>query len=215
MKKGIWIIIVLAVLGGLYFLFSQGGTKIEPAFEVGVLHPLDNIKGLPAQAGNASSTIVLMEYSDFQCPACRTYYPVVRQIMQEFGDKITLVYRHFPLTGIHANAEFAARAAEAASKQGKFWEMHDLLFEKQNEWSSSANVSEIFESYAKLLDLNIEQFRSDWKSEGVKNFVSAQRMHALKSGLQGTPSFFINGKQIQNPSSVDDFRKVITEALAK
>ena len=209
MKKGIWIIIVLAVLGGLYFLFSQGGTKIEPAFEVGVLHPLDNIKG------NASSTVVLMEYSDFQCPACRTYYPVVRQIMQEFGDKITLVYRHFPLTGIHANAEFAARAAEAASKQGKFWEMHDLLFEKQDEWAKANDVETIFKNYAVLLGISPDQFVVDWKSKEVKDFVRAQKNHATKSGLQGTPTFFLNGKQIQNPASLEAFRAIILTELAK
>lgn len=209
MKKILWVVIVLLAFVGLYFLFSQGGPKIEPSLEVGVLHPLDNVKG------NSTSTIVLMEYSDFQCPACRGYYIVLRQIVQEFGDRIAFVYRHFPLTGIHANAEFAARAAEAAGEQGKFWEMHDILFEKQSEWSNVGNVTELFESYAKLLDLDIEKFRADWKSDSVKNFVSAQRIHSLKSGLQGTPSFFINGERIQNPSSLEEFRKIIIEALAK
>jgi len=207
MKKILWIAIVLLALLGLYFLFSSGAPKIEPKLEVGVLHPLDNIKG------NKEAKVVIMEYSDFQCPACRSYYLVVREIMQEYGDRVAFVYRHFPLTGIHANAEFAARAAEAAGEQGKFWEMHDLLFEKQSEWSNSANVAEIFESYAKLLDLNIEQFNLDWRSKEIKNFVSAHRVHSLKSGLQGTPSFFINGKQIPNPDSIEQFRKIISDAL--
>jgi len=126
----------------------------------------------------------------------------------------TFVYRHFPLIGIHPNAEFAARAAEAAGKQGKFWEMHDLLFEKQDEWAKAPDVESKFESYATLLNISIEQFKTDWVSKEVKDFVKTQRMHAIKSGLQGTPSFFINGKQIQNPASVQAFKILINEALA-
>jgi protein-disulfide isomerase len=178
-----------------------------------VLHPLDHVKGRLPEAGGATSTVVLMEYSDFQCPACRSYYPVVREIMQEFGDQITFAYRHFPLSGIHANAEFAARAAEAAHKQGKFWEMHDLLFEKQNEWANVADVLPIFESYADLLGLSKTQFMADFVSKEVKDFVRAERTHALTSGLQGTPSFFLNGKQIPNPGSVEEFKNVIREAI--
>lgn len=206
MKNFIWlggIIIAIVVL----MFWGKGSQNIEPAFEVGVIHPQDHIKG------NASSTVVIMEYSDFQCPACRSYYPVVREVMAEFGDRVALVYRHFPLIGIHPNAELAARAAEAASRQGKFWEMHDLLFEKQNEWASVANVAPMFESYATLIGLSVEQFKTDFVSKEVKDFVRAQRAHAVKAGLQGTPSFFINGKQIQNPSSVLLFKEIIKNAL--
>lgn len=206
-KTFIWIAIIVVVIGGLIFLGEGGGSKIEPALEVGVVHPLDHIKG------NASSTVVLMEYSDFQCPACRSYYPIMREITTEFGDKALFIYRHFPLISIHFNAEFAARASEAASKQGKFWEMHDLLFEKQNEWANAADPSPMFESYATLIGLNIDQFKLDFKSPEVRDFVRAQRTHAVQSGLQGTPSFFINGKQIQNPNSVDEFKTIIRTAI--
>lgn len=197
------------VLIGIMFWGVKGATEINPGFELGVVHPLDNIKG------NASSSVVIIEYSDFQCPACRVYYSVTKEIMVEYGDRIVFVYRHFPLTSIHANAEFAARAAEAAGKQGKFWEMHDLLFEKQDEWAKVANVQPLFESYATLLGLSVQQFKSDWVSQEVKDFVKAQRAHAVKSGMQGTPSFFINGKQIQNPSSVAAFKDIINSALSQ
>ena len=208
-KNIIWLVIGVVVFGGIYF-FSRGGNEGvngEVAFETGILNPIDHIKG------NASSTIVLMEYSDFQCPACRSYYPLVRQIMAEFGDRIVFVYRHFPLTSIHQNAEFTARASEAAAKQGKFWEMHDLLFEKQNEWAKVADLEPILVNYATLIGLNIEQFKLDWRSKEIKNLVSAQRIHAVKSGLQGTPTFFLAGKKINNPVSIDDFRAVIKKAL--
>jgi protein-disulfide isomerase len=206
MKNFIWIggIVVITVI--LMFLATRR-TAINPPFELGIIHPLDNIKG------NASSSVVVMEYSDFQCPACKNYYPVMRELMTEFGDRVAFVYRYFPLTAAHPNAEFAARAAQAAGKQGKFWEMHDLLFEKQNEWTSVANVEPIFESYAALLDISVNQFKIDWASREVKDFVKAEREHAIKSGLAGTPTFFVNGKQIQNPTSVEAFRAIIRNAI--
>lgn len=197
----------MLIIGAL-FLFGNNTSSIEPPFEVGVIHPLDYVKG------SASSSVILMEYSDFQCPACRAYYPVVREIVAEFGDRVTLVYRSFPLVSIHANAEFAARAAEAARKQGKFWEMHDLLFEKQNEWANVADVMPMFESYAKLIGISPDQFKTDFLSKEVKDFVRAQRLHAVKAGLGGTPSFFLNGKQIVNPNSADEFKQIIRNALS-
>jgi len=215
MKNLTWIVIGLAVLVGLYFLFNSGsgGVSLAIPLEKGVLNPIDHIKG-PANQ-NASSTVVLMEYSDFQCPACRSYYPLMRQLTQEFGDKITFVYRHFPLSSIHQNAEFAARASEAAAKQGKFWEMHDLLFEKQNEWAKVTNLEPLFISYATLLGLDTEQFKIDWRSKEIKNLVITYRAHAVKAGLQGTPTFFLAGEKIVNPNSIDEFRLLIKKALGE
>lgn len=207
MKTFIAIGALIIVLVVVMFLGVKGSTDLTPPLEFGVIHPLDHVKG------NVESPIIIVEYSDFQCPACRVYYGITKQLMVEFGDQISLVYRHFPLTSIHINAEFAARAAEAAGKQGKFWEMHDLLFEKQAEWSNQNDVESLFISYAKLLNISIEQFKADWRSAEVKNFVRAQKNHALKSGLTGTPSFFINGEQIQNPNSVEAFRVIIKEAI--
>lgn len=207
MKATLAIVGVVIVGVIALFMFEGSTSSIKPPFEAGVLHPLDHMKG------NASSTVVLMEYSDFECPACRSYYPILREVFQEYGDRVNFVYRHFPLITIHQNAEFAARASEAASNQGKFWEMHDLLFEKQNEWAKVANVLPVFESYATLLGLNVSQFKSDWASKEVKDFVRAQRTHSLKSNLKGTPTFFLNGKQISNPNSADEFRSILREAL--
>lgn len=199
----------LVLIVGMLIFWSKGVQTIEPPFEVGVIHPLDHIKGA------ASSTVILMEYSDFQCPACRSYYPILREVMTEYGDRITFVYRHFPLISIHPNAEFAARAAEAAHKQGKFWEMHDLLFEKQNEWGKVANIYPVFESYATLLGLSLDQFKIDFASDEVKNLVRAQRVHAVKAGLSSTPTFFLNGKKIENPTSAAMFKELIQKELKK
>jgi protein-disulfide isomerase len=203
----IWTTVVVIAIVSLLIWGREKTPSIEPPFEVGVLHPLDKFKGSP------NAKVLVVEYSDFQCPACKAYYPLVRQMVQEFGSEITFVYRNFPLTSIHFNAEFAARAAESAGKQNKFWEMHDLLFEKQSEWSNTSNVIELFESYARLLSLDIDQFRTDFASREIKEYVRIQRRHATSIGVDGTPSFFINGKQIQNPTTVDEFRKTIREAI--
>ena len=186
---------------------GTGGVDINPPLQLDAIHKLDNVQG------NANAKVVIIEYSDFQCPACRTYYLVMKELMVEFGGEVALVYRHFPLTEIHANSEFAARAAQAAGKQGKFWEMHDLLFEKQSEWSKEANVGPMFESYAKLMGISVEQYKIDWASKEISDLVRAERVHAIKSGLQGTPTFFINGKKIENPSSVDAFRTIIRDTI--
>ncbi len=208
MKNFIWIGGIIIVLTALMFWgVKKGTTEIHPLFKVGVVNSLDHIKG------NATSSVVIVEYSDFQCPACRTYYPVTKELIAEFGNQIAFVYRHFPLTSIHKNSEFAAQAAEAAAKQDKFWQMHDLLFEKQDEWADATNVKPIFESYATLLGISVPQFKIDLNSKKIKDFVKAQRTRAIKLKLQGTPTFFVNGKQIKNPTSVEAFRLIIKNAI--
>ena len=165
--------------------------------------------------GDKDSKIIITEYSDFQCPACASYYEIVKQIHKEFGDKLAIVYRHFPLRQIHANAEIAALSAEAAGKQGKFWEMHDIIFENQKKWESEKNAGEIFIKYAEDLGLNTEQFKQDLDSKEVKDKVEADYQSGVKAGVNHTPTFFINGKEIQNPRSYEEFKNIINEAESK
>jgi protein-disulfide isomerase len=205
MKNYIWMGSVVVVLVALMF-FVVRNTKPSVVFEPGVINSYDNVEG------NRDSKVVVTEYSDFECPACRAYYLVMRQMMAQFGDKVAFVYRHFPLPQ-HANAELAAYAAQAAGKQGKFWEMHNLLFEKQDEWSKAADVGPIFESYANLIGVSVEQFKIDWQSKEIKDLVKAEKDSAIKLNLPGTPSFFINGQQIKNPASVQEFTALINGVL--
>ncbi|MEK7635291.1 MAG: thioredoxin domain-containing protein [Patescibacteria group bacterium] len=209
MKSYIWMGGIILVLITLMFwaVKSASPNSPKPTFDVGVISSSDNIEG------KKDSKVVIVEYSDFQCPACRNYYLVMKELMVEFGDKVAFVYRYFPLTEIHANADIAARAAQAAGKQGKFWEMHNLLFEKQEEWANAKDPESLFESYVTLLGISIPQFKTDIASKEVADFVKSQRADAIKLKLQGTPSFFVNGKQIQNPASVDAFRVIINDAL--
>lgn len=164
--------------------------------------------------GSRDAKVVLVEYSDFQCPACRMYAPVIAQIEEEFPESVAVVYRHFPLRTIHKHAELAARAAEAAGMQGKFFEFHDALFVGQETWAQELDPTKAFEQMASELGLNAETFRSDMKSKGVKEAVQADVAEGEALGIQSTPSFFLNGAFVKDPSGmqlVETVRKAVEE----
>lgn len=164
--------------------------------------------------GAGTTGVTLVEYGDFACPACYQYYPLVEQVRQKYGDQITFQFRNFPLIEIHQNALIGARAAEAASLQGKFWEMYKMLYENQPDWRDSKSPQQFFENYASQIGLNLDQFRQDIKSDGVNNTVQADRDDAKKRGFSGTPSFLLDGKQIDSPRDVDGFSKLIDAEIA-
>jgi formate-nitrite transporter family protein len=134
---------------------------------------------------------------------------MVKQLAEEVGDDVTIVYRHFPLTSIHPNAEPAARAAEAAALQGKFWDMHDMLFEKQRFWSEERDPKQLFVRYASDLGLNTEQFESDISTGAVRDKVDNDRRSGARAAVNGTPTFFLNGQRLDNPRSYDELRTAI------
>jgi len=164
--------------------------------------------------GEKNSKVTLVEYSDFQCPACRAWEPEVESIMSEFGTHIRLVYRNFPLRQLHPNSQIAAQAAEAAGMQGKFWEMHNLLFQNQKAWAPqpSESVKDAFATYAGQLGLNVEQFKNDMNSDKAAGFVNDDESGGEASGVDSTPTFFLNGSEIK-PQNNDDFRKLIRDAI--
>jgi len=209
-KVGWWAAGALIVLGGaalLVWAVMQQNKDIEQA-------PLaDQITAQDHVLGNPDASVVLLEYGDFQCPACGTYHPVLKQLKAEYSDRVAFVYRHFPLTSIHKSADISARATEAAALQGKFWEMHDKLFENQQEWTTG-NDEEVIMGYAQGLGLNMDQFRADINSEGVKNAVEQGRLSGVRSSVNSTPSFFLNGVKIQNPRSLQAFKDLLDQALA-
>lgn len=166
--------------------------------------------------GPASAKVTLVEYSDFQCPACAAFFPVIAKAFAEpeLKDNIRLVYRYFPLS-IHANAQLASQAAAAAALQGKFWEMHDLLFEKQAVWSplSGKAAKEAFASYAEQLGLDKERFLSDIDSSAIKDRVKTDVNSGTASGVNSTPSFFVNGVRMPHPQSYEEFKQNLINAL--
>lgn len=161
-------------------------------------------------AGNKDSKTILIEYSDFQCPACKAYHPLVKQLIKEQGDKFLFVYRHFPLPQ-HAQAKPAAYAAEAAGLQGKFWDMHEKLFDGQTNWAEKRNAEDIFTEYAKALNMDMAKYAEDISSAAVKDKVNNQYKSGVANFVNSTPTFFLNGKKIQ-PKSYEELVKLVTEA---
>ncbi|MBI2573879.1 MAG: DsbA family protein [Candidatus Wildermuthbacteria bacterium] len=162
--------------------------------------------------GNKDAPLTLVEYADFQCPACAVYHPLVRKLEEEFGGNLKVVFRQFPLNAIHENADLAARASEAANLQGKFWEMHDMLFEHQQEWAKNKEAKSMFLQYAFSAGLNQEQFARDLDDPAVKEKISKDLKSGWDSQVQGTPTFFLQGRKIVNPPSYDAFRQLILNA---
>ncbi len=167
--------------------------------------------------GNGSSGVTLVEYGDYECPFCEAYYPTVKVAVAEFNDKIHFQFRNFPLVNIHPNAFAGARAAEAAGLQGKFWEMHDALYVSSNwqVWSTAKDPTPYFAQFAAGLGLNVNQFKTDFASTKVDDLVNADLNEGYKLNIQGTPTFFIDGKQVQIANSLPAFEKVINAEVAK
>lgn len=145
--------------------------------------------------GNKEARVTLIEYSDFECPACKSFSPLINRLSEEYKDNLKVIYRHYPLPQ-HKNALSAAKASEAAGKQGKFWEMHDLLFDKQEQWSNESDIVARLEMYAQSLGLNKDQWRVDYESKEVADAVSADVTLANSIQISSTPTFILNGEKI-------------------
>jgi protein-disulfide isomerase len=206
MSKAFWVAIaaVIVIFGGV--LLFKGGDANAPSNA--------NAKATNHLIGNGKTGVVLIEYGDYQCPFCGQYYPLVKQVQQKYNDQITFQFRNLPLLQIHQNAFAGARAAEAASLQGKFWQMHDALYENQNAWSNSPKALTIFEDYAKQLGMDTNKFKKDFSSSAVNDSINADIL-AFDNTKQekSTPTFFLDGKKIK-PTSVDEFSKLIDGEIA-
>ena len=198
------------MLGGAVYGIYWIAMKNQGASGVALSKPISPDE---PSTGNQSGDVVLVEYSDFQCPACKAYYPVVQQLLKEHGDRVHLVYRHFPLPQ-HKNAKPAAYAATSAGAQGKFWEMHDMLFEHQEDWADSNNAKTIFLGYAVSLGLNVAAFSAAFDNPNIATHVEEDFQSGIVSQVTGTPTFFLNGKKIESPSSYDEFTKLIPKGAA-
>ena len=140
--------------------------------------------------GNANAAIELVEYGDYQCPHCGRAYPIIKRVQEKMGDQLKFVFRNFPLAEIHPDAINAAKASEAAALQDKFWEMHDHIFEHQNRLNYALLVR-----YASQLHLNVEQFETDFAKPALAKKVDDDFESGVRSGVNATPSFFINGEK--------------------
>jgi len=164
--------------------------------------------------------IILTEYSDFQCPACKLWGDYFKELeksknadFEKIKNKVTFVFRNFPLTSIHKNAQTAALAAEAAGIQGKFFEMHDALYKNQTKWADLKEPKIYFISLAKELKLDINKFEKDLDSEKVKQKIKKDISSGTRAQVSSTPSFFINGKSISNLRTTNDLIKILLEEI--
>jgi glutaredoxin len=153
-----------------------------------------DIEGAPTR-GSPMAPVTIVEFSDFECPYCGRAHPIVQQVLREYEGRVRVVFKHFPLSS-HPHAMPAARAAVAAGNQGKFWEMHDLLFEHQRQLEE-----EDLERYAEQLGLDMEQFRADLQSAETQQQVEADKQEGQRVGVEGTPTFFVNGRRFREPPS--------------
>ena len=204
---GAALLIAIIVIGAVK-LTSQGNGNTPD----GVVAGLEPISDADWVLGATSSPAVLIEYSDFQCPACAAYHPLIEKVVADYAGKIAFAYRHFPL-GQHQQAKPAAYAAEAAGKQGKFWQMTKVLFEGQTEGAGESSAEKTFETYAVRHGLNLEQFRADVKSSETKARVETNYQGGIKAGVNSTPTFYLNGKKLLSPSSYEGFKQYIDAAI--
>lgn len=210
---GVFILGTIALLWGLAKVGSNGpitgagdhsttgNTLSEP------VNSGDNVKG------NPEAEITLVEYSDFQCPACAGAAPAVKQLVEEMGEDVRVVYRHYPLRSIHPNAQLAAQASEAAANQGKFWEMHDELFASQRVWSNQSNPTDDFYKLAEKLELDMMKFKQDLTASETKNKVNSDYTSGSASGVAGTPTFYLDGEQLTNFGSYANLKSIIQDKL--
>jgi protein-disulfide isomerase len=167
-----------------------------------------DVAGAPMK-GDPKAPVTIVEFADYQCPYCASAQPLVKQVMEAFPGKVRFVYKHLPLVSIHPNARPAALAAAEAMQQGKFWEMHDLLFQNYSKLDR-ANLSNL----AKQAGLNIDDFEKSMQSEEHRGVVEKDMADSQRAGVTGTPTFFINGKRLMS-RDFDTFKKMIEEALAR
>lgn len=163
--------------------------------------------------GNPEAPVTLVEYLDFECEACGAYYPLLKQLSTEFPDDLRIVTRYFPLPG-HRNGMTAALAVEAAARQDRYQEMHDALFENQRAWGEQQRPDPaLFERYAQQIGLDLERFKADAKDKSVRERVERDVASGTELGNTGTPSFFLNGKKLENPGSYEALKAAIQAAL--
>lgn len=183
---------VVAILIGV----SQLKSNQEPIAGEAVIRDDSHVTG--AEEGQ----VTLVEFGDYQCPACAAAEPTITQLKADFPDELTFSFRNFPLLSIHPNAMDSAKAAEAAALQGKFWEMHDLLYAQQNAWSSLGNPDDQFRAYAEQLELDVDKFMSDYRSQAVTDRVNRDYDDGIALGVNATPTFYLNGEKVEDNSYV-------------
>jgi protein-disulfide isomerase len=213
MKRSLPFIIILAVLavavGSAWYAtrptpgsvtMVNSASPASPAQQASNPRPAAPLVGIPGaepahMLGSANAPAHIEEFGDFQCPPCGMFHPILEQMHNEFGDRLRITFREYPLPG-HNHAVAAASASEAAGLQKKFWEMHDLIYENQKDWKDRYDVVPIFEGYAKQIGLDVERWKRDMSSEQVAQRIFLDSRRGQSMGVKGTPTAFLNGREV-------------------
>lgn len=170
----------------------------------------------PNMLGNPNASVTIEEFADFQCPTCATIHKVLKEVQAAYGSRIKFVFRNYPLTQIHKNAYDAAVSAEAAGRQGRFWDMQNLIFENQTAWSNSADARTVFNGYAEKLSLDVEKFKADVAGFEAKQRVDRDIERGRALNVSSTPTIFINGQAVPfEQMNLVALRQIIDAELAK
>ena len=197
---------IIIVFGGIVWFNNHSDSKNGSSNT----QPTNHVEG------EGQSGVTLVEYGDYQCPYCSEYYQTVKQVVSDYSTQIHFQFRNLPLTQVHQNAFAGSRAAEAAALQNKFWEMHDLLYENQDQWTSSSSPQTVFNQYATQLGLNLNQFKTDYASQKVNNLINADIDAFNKTGeTMETPTFFLDGKKVNPANNENAFKTILDAEIAK
>lgn len=220
MSKRGWIIFAVVVLGLLISLVAwKSSTTVRidvSSVNQDQIQPASKDNGNIADHvfGSTSGKVVLIEYGDIQCPACGSAHPNMRTISEQYQGQLTFIFRNFPLSSIHPNARAAAAAVEAAGLQGKYWEMQNLMYESQNQWSSLTgnDRDSQFVAYAKQLGLDTTKFTSDLTGDPIKQKLAFDLALSNKVGIDSTPTFYLDGTKLDG-SVVQDLQQTKGDTL--
>lgn len=225
-----WIIfgaVIVLLLGGLVLWSRLSNPSIDvSSVDANAVIAASEQNGQIADHvfGKADSKVVLIEYGDFQCPSCGNAHPQIKEVTEEYDDRVAFIFRNFPLTTIHPNARAASAAVEAAGLQGKYWEMHNLVFESQSAWQGLTGTArtDAFIGYAQGLSLDISKFTTDLSSDSVNQKISFDQAIAKKLGINATPTFYLNGEKLNDADSSaivqgdsDKLRALLDAALSE
>jgi protein-disulfide isomerase len=225
-KATVWFVVgfivlvtVVVIIAGAY----SGGTSSNNASSTFVATAAPAITPADWSEGNPNAKVSLIEYGDFECPACGEYYPVVEQLVQNYSSTVRFVFRNFPLYTVHPFAGISAQAAEAAGLEGgtaKYWAMNGILYTKQSEWSLNSALtpqqvlSQYLDGYAQSIGLDVNAFNVDLNATSVMQKIQTDVAGGTAAQIDHTPTFFVNLKQIPNPTGLSDFETVLNAAIA-
>jgi protein-disulfide isomerase len=189
-------VVFLGALGAGFALYRSSQTPAPTQQQTPTNAPNMFESYSPHVRGGNNAAVTLEEYGDYQCPPCAALFPMVKTLEAQYGDRLRFVFRQYPLTTAHPHALVAAHAAEAAGLQGRFWEMHDRLYENQQAWSKEVDPRPLFINYARDIGLDVDRFIADMGSPQVDARVTADRLRGRSMGVTGTPTLFLNGRMM-------------------